>query len=269
MRRIWISILIIIPAWAFAWGPAGHRLIATIAYDRLTPAARLQVNQLTAILDQHYPPFSRFLYASVWPDLIRSNGMTDYNQWHFIDYPFSTDGTPVMPPNPHNVLWAIAQSEKILQDPKTSRYEKAIYLRFLIHFVGDVHQPLHCAERFSKAHPEGDHGGNDVVIQNRYAQNLHTYWDQGLGLFRQKSIAHLARIITIEYPPSYFGAELNDSDPQDWARESFALAKNFAYNIPENSVPSLAYNAQGQKIVAQQIALAGYRLANLLNTLFP
>lgn len=262
---------------ASAWDSSGHRIVAQIAYDNLTPIAKNKVDQLTELLDQKYPPRSRFLFASTWADQIKGDDVTAFNSWHFINYPFSVDGTATKPPSSENVVWAILQSQKVLTSIKSNPYEKAIFLRFLIHFVGDAHQPLHCAELYSKEFPAGDASGNLYVIKDAYAQNLHAFWDEGLGLFRQygqsyplanKEALKLADKIQQDYPQSFFTNQATDLNPQDWAQQSFTIAKSFVYSLKENSQPSAAYVQQGQQKVEQQLALAGYRLANLLNQIF-
>lgn len=261
----------------FAWDSSGHRIVAQIAYDNLNPIAKNKVDQLTELLDQKYPPQSRFLFASTWADQIKGDDVTAFNSWHFINYPFSLDGTATKPPSAENVVWAILQSQKVLASTKSNPYEKAIFLRFLIHFVGDVHQPLHCAELYSKEFPEGDASGNLYLIKDTYAQNLHAFWDEGLGFFRQygraypltnKEALKLANKIQQDYPQSFFTNQAMDLNSQDWAQQSFTIAKSFVYGIKEDSKPSATYVAQGQQKVEQQLALAGYRLANLLNQIF-
>lgn len=261
----------------YAWDSTGHRLIATIAYDHLTPASKIKINQLTKILDGKYPSFKRFLYASILPDVLRANKVATYNSWHYIDYPFSTDGTPVKQVQQENVVWAIDRSKNILKNPSSSESDKAQALSFLIHFAGDAHQPLHCVTRLSKDDPKGDQGGNLFPIINANDKNLHQFWDEGAGYFREhgaryplsiKNISKLAKQIEIQYPQNYFGNKVDDLNPADWAMQSFDLAKKYVYQIPPNTAPTSSYIKQSQQIVLRQIALSGYRLANLLNALF-
>lgn len=275
VRRILLFIILFVSVPALAWDATGHRLIAAIAYQHLTPQAREKIDQLSKIGDEHYPPYQRFLFAAIWPDIyVRDNPST--KSWHYIDYPLSVDGTPAREIKKENVVWAIARAQQLLQAKNISPEEQAKALRFLEHFVGDSHQPLHCVNRFSHAHPEGDAGGNYFSIYNRDADNLHAIWDQGVGLFRAqayryplrtKDIKRLAQRIELEYPESYFGAQAKDLNPENWCKEGFTIAKDFVYTTPENSALSAEYISKAQKIVAQRIALAGYRLANLLNGL--
>lgn len=268
--------LLLLPSLAFAWNSNGHRIIAQIAYDNLNSAAKSRIDSLTHATDPHYNARSRFLFAAVWPDKIKNDGVLAFNDWHFINYGFSTDGTKIAPLQTENVVWAIGQSEHTLLSPNADRDEKAVALSFLIHFVGDIHQPLHCTVRYSSQFPLGDKNGILFPIHAANVNNLHDYWDEGLGLFgnvanssmTDKKISKLADEIQQTYPKKFFGAKIYDVNAKYWAEQSFKIARNFAYDLPENSKPSAQYNKKGRSIVKQQIALAGYRLAHLLNKLF-
>ena len=156
-------------------------MVAAIAYDRLTPQARAQVD---ALLQKHpdFAALSRrreaFLAASVWPDRIKSDrrfyddtrpdaqptpllagfpSMARQTNWHYIDIPFSPDGTPLKPRKSPN---ALDQLQRILKILGPADAEASYDLPWLIHLTGDVHQPLHCTSRFLKSQPDGDQGGN-------------------------------------------------------------------------------------------------------------
>lgn len=262
---------------AFAWDAMGHRIIAAIAYDQLTPTAKAKSNELIDYLADAYPYNSSFQTASSWADFLRQDGVDTFDAWHFINQPFSDDGTPTHPAGATNIVWAINQCIAILQNPSSNQFEKAFFLRFLLHLVGDAHQPLHCANRFSADFPKGDQGGNLLLIKQDNYNNLHAYWDDGLGFFesscnlsmtKSQQAKCLAEKIEQDYPESFFQQKANDLNPGDWAAESFTIAKDFVYQTPEYRSLSKSYQQQGQRIVEQQLALAGYRLANLLNLLF-
>lgn len=275
---LFFTISLLFSVSAFSWDSTGHRLIAVIAYQHLTPKARAAVDRLTYPGDEKYKPPLRFLYASVWPDLLKSrDDVTAFNSWHFISSPFSPDGTPLPPLPKENVVWAIGQMEHVLESSKPNTHERTVALRFLLHFVGDVHQPLHASTRVTKRNPEGDRGGNFYPIRNRYVKNLHAYWDQGVGFFREgqkryplryKQVKRLAAKIEADYPEASFGSKVTDLDPAHWADESFQIAKGFVYSTPERATPDQAYRQKGRAIVEQRIALAGYRLASLLNGIY-
>jgi hypothetical protein len=261
---------------AYAWNAMGHRIIGEIAYGHLTPQSKIKVDQLINYLSDAYPYSSNFQTANGWADTIKQDGAHTFDSWHFYNQPYSIDNTPVIPPATENLVWAINQSYNILQNPKTNQFEKAFFLRFLLHFVGDAHQPLHCINRFSKNFPAGDRGGNLFITHNKNYDNLHAYWDDGLGLFdercgfsssKSKRAKCFAEKFQKTYPINYFGDKSNNLNPEDWTQESFIIAKNSVYQTPENQPVSQTYINNNQEIIEQQITLAGYRLANSLNKL--
>lgn len=291
---------------AFSWDATGHKIIAAIAYENLTPETKAKVDQLTCIFDKsnynghcnesENAKLTRFMFDATWADLLRGENVPEFDDWHFIDNPKNSK-------QPKNVVWAINESKKVLTKWQYDIYEKAVFLRFLLHFAGDAHQPLHCINH-------GDKGGNLIPINSQYAENLHEYWDRGLGEFcskdfyqnqqyqnfrhyknnyyqnknnyyqnyqkrsqchplTKKELFKLANYIEYKYPKNYFGNKANDLNPKNWAIESYDTALNFAYNVYPNSKPSYQYEQEGRKIALERIALAGYRLANLLNNLPP
>lgn len=260
-----------------AWNSAGHRIVAQIAYDRLTPKAKASVDAITAILFHSNNADKRFLSASSWPDQIKT-ATTRYSSWHFIDLPINEGGAPIPPlKKKYNVVWAIGLSEKMLKNPSTNIYQRAKYLSFLIHFIGDIHQPLHCTTLYSPQFPHGDMGGNLYPIQTPIAQFLHPYWDDGLGLLYSPPNHYLFGLSTVEkmatqwtqlYSRQYFEKQLQEQLAMQWAEDSHAYAVSFVYSIPMNTKPTQAYIQEGQTIVRKQIVLAGYRLADALNQLY-
>lgn len=260
----------------FAWNAVGHRIIAQIAYDQLTPQAKKQVDQLTKVMFHSHYPSARFLRAATWPDRIRSQ-TKQYNDWHFIDIPDAKGGVTPPPLNSDNVVWAIAQAEKIVSDSSDTEVRRAKYLSFLIHFVGDIHQPMHCVTLYDAHFLQGDRGGNDFPIQSVVSHNLHAYWDDGLGLlvspgshyqFHYDQVEKIAKDWTLQYPREFFDKPLQEKAPMQWAQESHYLAVTDAYTLTLNAVPSQVYIQQGQVIVREQIVLAGDRLADILNKIF-
>jgi len=303
-RRILPAALLLfsLQASALAWHDNGHMLVSQIAYLRLTPAAKARVDSLLVT-----PPGKRpliYLCAGyytpetcektydpvtigVWMDDFRGDSLNDpYAPWHYVDIPFF-DGVPetaAAGPDAENALarinWAIAS----LKHGTTGKDKTdAELVGFLFHLVGDVHQPLHAAARVTAAHPDGDQGGNLFKIQmppDAHISNLHAFWDAAGGAFGwtspkrpldkagQERIRTLAEEIMKEYPADSM-PEARDLDPHTWVMESYALARDVAYkNISEGSTPSPAYTDAAQKLSRKRIALAGYRLAGVLNMLF-
>jgi hypothetical protein len=267
---------------AQAWNVNGHLLVADIAYENLTPTAKVAVDQLTQKFQQGYPTYNTYELGSYWPDDLRASGVNAFSSWHFIDRPFikGIKGTKGSGPRNYakeNVVWAIMQSEDTLQSAQAAPMSKAIFLMFLTHFVADIHQPMHCITLYNKQFPKGDKGGTLYTIQSPIANNLHELWDKGGDFFYQnrhstalsmQGIPALAKKIQTDYPTGFFGDKVNDLDPKHWSYESYDLAKESAYQVSYKGVPSSAYIAKMQQISEQQVALAGYRLAKVLNQIF-
>jgi hypothetical protein len=266
---------------AFAWNDTGHMVIAAIAEERLAPEVRAEAHRLVSIGATDRT--NTFLTASAWADDARDR---ESAPWHYINFFFRDDGKePQGKPEAENVVVAIERFSKVLADRMRPDEERAAALRYLIHFVGDVHQPLHAVARESDKHPTGDRGGNDFAIvppaslatMPRPPQNLHVLWDLGAGLFprigrpldgpREESVRRLAADLKMKHPPGAFDAELRIEDPMKWAKEGLEIARNVVYTLPEGSQPSAEYMRKAREVSGERAALAAYRLADLLNRL--
>ena len=297
-----LSLLLVPQASALAWHDTGHMLVSQIAYLRLTPAAKAKVDSLFVTpqgkrpliylcagyytpetCEKTYDPVT----IAVWMDDIRGDSLNDpYAPWHYVDFPFY-DGVPERAdagPEPENALARINWAVNSLRRGTTGKDKTdAELVGFLFHLVGDVHQPLHTVTRVTAAHPEGDQGGNLFKIQmppDAHITNLHAFWDAAGGAFGFASpkrpldqagkdrILALAQDVMKEYPADSM-PEWKDLDPHTWVTESSKLAREVAYaNIKEGEAPSKAYTDEAQKLSRKRLALAGYRLAGLLNILF-
>lgn len=286
-----ICFILITPTLSLSWGAGGHMMTAQIAFDRLNPRAKAQARTLLAIQIDPAAVTRRsrnFVNASHWADDLRPFPEFDsFKELHFIDKFFSEDGTPLptnLPPN--NIVTALEENVNILKT-STDKNARAQALRFIIHFVGDIHQPLHCASRVSAALPQGDRGGNSVNLKIRQPngttknQNLHSYWDGGIGTFPKtgpnfappplSQIPRPVATIIRTYPATDPALNLgNPTDFEGWAGESHQLAKDVAYDrITNNATPTAAYNRKSTRVVRKRVAWGGYRLAALLNSIWP
>ncbi|HEX8284327.1 MAG TPA: S1/P1 nuclease [Pyrinomonadaceae bacterium] len=276
-----------------AWGAGGHMMTAKIAFERLNPRARAQVVKLMAIRIDPPDVTGRrlgFFRGSVWPDDVRNlPGFEFSRDEHFADFPFRVDETPLPDlPKPANVIKALARYVKVL---KTSpdRNERAQALRFIIHYVGDIHQPLHCSARVDANNPGGDEGGNRFFItvpgQTGPPIKLHSFWDGGLGNFPrggpppdfEPPPQHLidAAVVSVlkENPATNKLIRLNRPTAfKSWADESRRLAEKYAYAerqlVPDSEVTQ-PYIDDGVRVARRRVAWGGYRLAALLNSVWP
>ena len=307
-RRMLLFIVIALLApisHAAAWGDLEHMMVAAIAYDKLVPDVRekvialLRLNPQYAVWVADVPEQEKariaFLRASRWPDDIKSDstykrdgeqggnrpsGMTAgrnigyaddlmHKYWHFVDLPFSPDNTALVDPPIPNAKTQIALFRKTLTAPDASSDLKSYDLVWLIHLVGDVHQPLHATSRFDKAHPMGDDGGNGVVVCSASCQKpekLHAFWDHVLGVSTDTTVAtEKAKQLPAADPQL---ASIGDESV--WIQESFEAAQAHVYVSPiDGGVGPYqvtdGYLAAAQEVAAQRVSLAGSRLANLLN----
>lgn len=254
---------------AFSWNAVGHRLVAQIASDNLAPETKQLLNRYNHALDKTFSS-KNLVNAAPWLDGLRYMNELWLQPMHYINTPFSRDGSDMLPVNPLNAVVAIKNNSKILSDPQSSLYNKGFSLRILLHVVGDLHQPMHAVSEYSRRFPQGDLGGNRVKLgKNPVGENLHSYWDNGAGSligkkrFNAKQIQRKAKRIETKWPCS---AHVS-LEPEQWEEESHQIAVNTAYNLTYGKKPSRAYQTEARAIVEQRIALAGCRLANLLNQL--
>ncbi|MBV8782368.1 MAG: S1/P1 nuclease [Phycisphaerae bacterium] len=232
------------------------------------------------------------------------NTLYNHPTWHYIDLPFfegygnaSTQPAPAEAKStngePTNAIEALLWAEKQLRDQSIRPSDRAIALCWLEHLVGDIHQPLHAVSMFSPDYPEGDKGGNAEWILSdppypNSAEDLHLYWDSLPGNFKsQLMIGYVAAGVRAD--PQFSRQSLKpllaSADYMAWAKESHDLAVKFAYadghldaaksekgRKPDRSVtiPGLPinYEINAEHVAAHQVALGGYRLADVLNRIF-
>src|SRR5689334_2219882 len=276
------------PSISLGWGAGGHMMTAQIAFNRLNPKARAKAIELLAIEINPSAVTAKstdFVNASHWADDLRPFPEFDsFKPLHFIDKPFPPSAH-LPATDPENIVKALEDNVNIL---KTSddKNAQAQALRLIIHFVGDIHQPLHCATRVSAANPDGDRGGNlfkiKILVKRKLKDsNLHSYWDGGIGAFPPtgdnfappplQSVIRAANQAKALNPATNPALKLNDPfNFEAWADESFALAKSVAYTrIQSGRKPTPAYNTRALKVARQRVAWGGYRLAALLNAIWP
>lgn len=265
-RMLIFCVTLLFSAQLFAWGPEGHRLVADVARARLTPVARVQIRLLLGNDD--------LAAVASWADEIRRDRPETYD-WHFVDIPQSASGFsesrdcyrpdekhPSALEDRHNcVVDRITMFEKILASLTSPKPQRIEALKFLVHFVGDIHQPLHAIGEAR--------GGNDIhVIEFGASQcgrnpcNLHYAWDVGLiehaGLRESQYEFKLQHLIAKENL-----ARSPIGSPEEWADESFGIAKRVW--LPEGGAVDQKYYEADIGIVNQRLALAGLRLAAMLN----
>ncbi|TWT21043.1 S1/P1 nuclease [Luteimonas marina] len=263
MPRILIAILLSCalswPGIAQAWGPLGHRLVARLAEPRLTPQARAEIDRLLAIEQA-----SSLADIANWADDLRAND-PDLGRrsarWHFInigEHDCAYDVAHACP-NGDCVVEAIRIQADILADRTRPDAERLQALKFVVHFVGDVHQPLHAG--YAR-----DRGGNTVQVNlHGKGTNLHSLWDSRLlASARLGEDAYEARL-RLDPDPLPAGTDpYTPGAPAVWAEQSCRIALAPGVYPPRSRIDD-DYLLQHRPTVERQVQLAGARLAELLN----
>ena len=236
---------------AAAWGSTGHRAIAEIAYQQLTPEAKLKI---AAVLGDNYLP----LYAT-WPDDIRSDKNNPLGKLaHYADMELSETYETSKKQAHGDIITLLNQMINQLDNSKSTKEEKAIALKFIIHLVGDIHQPMHVglAE---------DLGGNKIDVKWFGADsNLHKVWDENMIDYSRLSYTELARFAGT--PDKESLSKMLNTSVVAWLDETHEFTKMIYENLDDKNF-SYEYYYRFSPIVFQQIQKAGYRLGNLLNML--
>jgi hypothetical protein len=250
---VFLAFLLVFPQpRALAWGSRGHRIIADIAWDHINETTRERLRSFLGDYD--------LASISTWADDIRS-GRPETGPWHYVDIPPDSGGyRPQDCPEDNCVVARIDQFARILGDPGQPFAARSEALKFLVHFVGDLSQPFHAMA--------DARGGNDIPVSafgsaqcGDYPCNLHSVWDSELithtGLREHQYARALEAMIAADH------LQAGSADPVAWANESVQLAKQ-AWVQPQAEIDE-AYYLRERPVVDRQLALAGLRLARLLN----
>jgi hypothetical protein len=260
VARFLLPLLLSFSAPAQAWGPEGHEIVALIAADNLTPSAHLRLSQL---LGGDAPAL--MVLDSNWADEIRADRPQTI-AWHFVDIEIGTKGYDPRRDcvRDNCVVAQIDRDMATLRDPRADRPARIEALRFLIHFVGDLHQPLHAADRH-------DRGGNSLIVyQGRHRSNLHRVWDEDLVKALGPDAMTVAADIERKLSPQD-KAQIMAGTPVAWANESFQVAAHQIYaHLPATGPVRLPrdYASRERAVVRQQLTRGGLRLAFLLNQIY-
>lgn len=309
MRIFLLGLMLSSPAWG--WWCEGHEMVALIAEKHLSPAALSAVMALlkSQPVDASVQRFCKdtpndaMADASTWADDTKKSEQT--GTWHYMDIPLGMKHgeldpycKPVAPslnggPRDGCILSALRYNLNILHDDKESDAERAKALRYLIHLVGDLHQPLHTTAN-------NDQGGNCVPIQffsDPKIANLHSVWD-GMILVREmhakgQTVSQMADVLDAEYAKHSARWIKHGTEFEKWLWEGHAIAQDLTYGGLKPKIPVEAYqenpdckveaakdgalhlhvDAEYQRkavpVIEEQIAKAGYRLAEVLNEVWP
>ena len=255
-----------------AWGPQGHRLVAMLASSYLTATARQNVTWLIGN--------ASLADVAVWADQYR-DGNVQTESWHYLNIPplaTGYDRDRDCPRQPGVALGAradawrdcvvdrILYNQERLGNPSLDRADRAIALKFLVHLVGDLHQPFHAlgVERGGNGIPVIAFGSADCSNEASTPRpcNLHGVWDT--GLIARRKLGDLQYLTTLQQKIRHHRWEREPiGTPVDWALQSHSLA-NAALVAPYGRIDE-AYYSEHIRVVDERLAFAGLRLAALLN----
>ncbi len=278
--------MLLAPGLCLAWGPAGHIAVGAIAEQYLTPEARKEVLR---VLDGNHLNYNRI---ANWPDFIRGNKEYDRvfpgnHAWHYIDIDLNTPEAEFkLPADQNDIVDQVVRWQKELARRDNPVETRRDAIRFLVHFVADIHQPLHCAFR------DGDRGGNLLPLHSfsgawvsldrdrarERELNLHKVWDdyllqETIGGFSEDNFPQ-ALMVGIQPEDE---AAWRNGDPKQWAWETHELAVTRAYRFTDGSplpravdggtidLTEANYISANVPVVREQLQKAGVRLAWLIN----
>jgi len=255
-----LGMLLLAPVSGFAWGVTGHRVVAEIASHHLSPQAR---KAITALLGRQ----SMAMVAN-WPDFIKSDTTHKYDRtspWHYLDFPANCTRAQF-----DEVIKAhatgdnlYAQTEaliKQLKDPATSKEDKVFALSFLIHMIGDMHQPLHAGR-------DEDQGGNKIQVMWFDKQtNLHRVWDEHLIEFQQLSYTEYTNALDTATAATV--KKIQGGTVADWIFESNQLSGKVYSLTHANDKLNYRYNFWFVNDLNNQLLKGGLRLAAVLNQIY-
>jgi hypothetical protein len=291
---------------AFAWNEHGHMVVARLAWRQLAEDQRAKV---IAILKKH-PHYDEylaarkpdaftedewvFMRAASWADWVRGKRDFDHPTWHYINYPVVPPRSAVKvsehepPANQENVVNQLSVCVEMIKNGTDE--EKAIYMTWLFHLVGDIHQPLHCVALFSEQFPNGDKGGNDAFIRIRSSPvKLHAMWDGLLGNGNSagsinSSVGEIEAVMKAQADEIDKEIQAHQSF-ESWGREGQELARSVVYlngelKVAASSARRISANADVPttpdgyaqncgKVARLQVGKAGRRLADQIKKVLP
>ena len=255
LKKIFIAVFFIFGiAEASAWGVTGHRVVAEIAENHLTNRAKRKLKKLIGK--------QKLAYWANWPDNVRNSPeWKNTSTWHYVNIPPQESKEQFIEQlknnNKPNIYTAIQNVKGIIVDKNTPDADREIYLRFLVHFLGDMMQPMHTGR-------EEDLGGNLIKIQFfKKDTNLHSLWDSGLIDNTKYSYTEYARVLDVKSKEEI--NQIQSGSLEDWLYESHQAANQLYASVKPGENYSYDYQQQYNALLERQLLHAGLRLAKILN----
>ncbi len=256
MRNIVIPLLLTVQL-SFAntifWAKTGHRTVGEVAQKQLTRKAKKAIKDLLDGYD--------LAFVSSYADEIKSDkAYSKYFPWHYVNFPEDKKYTEITPAPEGDLMIAIKTCIQVIKDKNSSKADKAFYLKLLVHFIGDLHQPLHVGQ-------EKDKGGNDIQVRwFNNGSNLHRVWDSDMINSYNMSYTELANAL-----PKLTKKErkkVQEGTIYDWVEESQDLANEIYNSVEVGDKLGYSYSYKYMDTVRKQLQRGGLRLAKVLNDIF-
>ncbi len=286
-----------------AWDLFGHHVVGSIAWEELSKPTRLAVCELLqkapadSDLPGLMPPGPRplearcrelFVKTQGWADLVRDEMWSsrkeryDHPDWHYVNRFWTPSPSGPRPLPERGTLGELSirlpESMARAANPSLPAPDRAVALAWVLHLAGDAHQPLHSSGRVTSLDPKGDRGGNDFALDDLESPNLHALWDAILRRARRQShgesyfrwVSRVASELAKAHPKSILARDSAVESPEAWATESAAIAMSAAYPVYLERGASIPdrYHDEVFAVAGKQAALAGYRLARVLDRIF-
>ena len=249
--------IFLLPVFSFGWGVLGHRIVGQIAESYLTPKARIEVQKILGN--------ESIAMVSNWADFIKSDSEYQFiYNWHFIDMDSGLTKTKLQAYlQKDTAIVLFTKTNFLIRELKNkhlSADKRRMYLKLLIHFIGDIHQPFHVGRH-------DDLGGNKIKLTwFSTPTNLHAVWDEQLANFQQLSYTEYAT--AINHTTSKQRLAWQKQPISEWIIESHQIAERLYRGVTPDQKLSYRYNYDNIQILNERLLKAGVRLAGVLNELF-
>ncbi len=257
MKKLSILLLALSVQFSFSnnydWGKTGHRATGEVAQQHLSRKAKKAIEK---ILDGQ-----SLAFVSTYADDIKSErSYKAFSPWHYVNFSADEKYADVIPSVHGDVVQGIRKCIEVVKDKNSTKADKAFYLKLLVHFVGDLHQPMHVG------HAE-DKGGNDIQVQwFGKGSNLHRVWDSNMIDDYGMSYTEIANNLSVLSKNEI--KEVQSGDLLDWVEESQKLAAVVYSSVEKGEKLSYRYSYDYLGVVEDQLQKGGLRLAKVLNDLF-
>lgn len=251
------STLALLPNSAHAWGKTGHRVTGEIAQQHLSRSAKKEIKRILGV--------EGLAKASAWADFMRASQdefwTKEAGPYHYVTVPEDKTYDEVGAPPEGDAITALAKFKAILRDDEASIEDRKLALRFIVHIIGDLHQPLHAGNGT-------DRGGNDFKMTFFWEEtNLHRVWDTGIIKQEELSYTEMSDWLSLNISKQDV-KDWSVTDPVVWVTESAAIRDTIYPDADGERVESWGYVFDNRDIVRERLSQAGIRISAYLNEVF-